>query len=150
MVLNLICFCPSKILNEQSVSLIHICTSLYVIRWSSDSFAKNLIPCLCIFYWFLLWKNIFFLVMFNVKLQSDYCISVGRFLGELTKEVFSDLAASKYQVLPLFPTNTFYLCRSIPWTRRQNFEHLSITVIWWMIFYKFALNILLNFMRSYM
>lgn len=34
-------------------------------------------------------------------LSSSYWI--GRFLAELTKQVFSDLAASKYQVLPSCP-----------------------------------------------
>lgn len=43
---------------------------------------------------------------------SVFSYRIGRFLAELTKQVFSDLAASKYQVLPCFPVHLchYFFC----------------------------------------
>ena len=51
------------------------------------------------------WEQLWILFCFNILASLLLCSNtfflhwIGRFLGELTKQVFSDLAASKYQVL---------------------------------------------------
>ena len=61
MVLNLLCYSPSNLyLNEPSVSLLHFCTLLYIVRYCSDSFIINMIRCLWLFFIdLLLWKESF-------------------------------------------------------------------------------------------
>lgn len=46
--------------------------------------------------------------MYN-SLKCCIVFLIGRFLAELTKEVFSDLEASKYQVLLSFFTNLIFV-----------------------------------------
>lgn len=43
---------------------------------------------------------VFGFLFFSISLMRNcvFCKQAGRFLGELTKQVFSDLSASKYQV----------------------------------------------------
>lgn len=81
------------------------CMFLLRARWSSVSWHFHLLHC----YW---------CVSFFSSLTVTFSAFVvhgwaGRFLAELTKEVFSDLAASKYQVLLVPFIYDFYTCISI-------------------------------------
>jgi len=70
----------------------------------------------CFIFFLLICKPLFFpasyMFCFALSMLIAVCWWAGRFLGELTKQVFSDLSASKYQV-HLCPTCSWFLCMDI-------------------------------------
>lgn len=77
-----------------------------------------------------------FFSAFSICLHSNchYLPATGRFLGELTKQVFSDLAASKYQVLfhlhQRFASLFLYLFGTPPQSSQSVYISVSCG-LWW-------------------
>ena len=143
MVLNLLCYSPSNLyLNEPSVSLLHICALLYIMRCCfSDSFTVNVIPCLCIFYWFIALNESF--------LPSNCYCEISVRLLYLCRSIpwWADKASVFWSCckqisgaslfcaqMHFIPENKF--CSGFRLGDRTT-EHLSKTIIWRTFFNKF-------------